>query len=187
EKEEKEENDDKMDKIAKKEENEQQYGNVQCYFSVVPIFKDNCFVYAQKKNATYNIKKSENQVFTKMKNINPTYKQTKKKGKYKMWRRWWGQREEKEKTEIISKFQTIPTEQFGMWLLNDSKWKNEITGDDIDSIRLSVDAYLDSVMLFFSFFFLHLIDNDILCYLTNRTMRTTKKKLIIHSLIAIIF
>ncbi|ETO35864.1 heat shock protein 70, partial [Reticulomyxa filosa] len=41
------------------------------------------------------------------------------------------------------KFKTMPNEQFGVWLLSECKWKDEITKDDIDHIYFSIDFYLD--------------------------------------------
>ncbi|ETO36153.1 hypothetical protein RFI_00909, partial [Reticulomyxa filosa] len=56
--------------------------------------------------------------------------------------KWWNEREQKDKTKIIEKFKTLSNEQFEVWLLNEHKWKNEITKDDIDSICFSIDSYL---------------------------------------------
>ncbi|ETO32400.1 hypothetical protein RFI_04718 [Reticulomyxa filosa] len=61
--------------------------------------------------------------------------------KNKKWMKWWNQREQKDKTEIIEKFKTMTNEQFGIWLLSECKWKNGITKDDINSIRFSIDTY----------------------------------------------
>ncbi|ETN97689.1 hypothetical protein RFI_39836, partial [Reticulomyxa filosa] len=55
---------------------------------------------------------------------------------------WWNEREQKDKTEIIQKCKIMSNEQFEVWLLNECKWKNEITKDDITSIRFSIDSYL---------------------------------------------
>ncbi|ETO25639.1 hypothetical protein RFI_11496 [Reticulomyxa filosa] len=55
---------------------------------------------------------------------------------------WWNKREQKDKTEIIGKFKTMSNEQFGVWLLNECKWKCEIAKDDITSIRFSIEAFL---------------------------------------------
>ncbi|ETO03376.1 hypothetical protein RFI_34034, partial [Reticulomyxa filosa] len=56
--------------------------------------------------------------------------------------KWWNEREQKDKTEIIEKFKTMSNEQFKLWLLDECKWKNQITKDDITSIRFSIDVYL---------------------------------------------
>ncbi|ETN98889.1 hypothetical protein RFI_38598 [Reticulomyxa filosa] len=69
----------------------------------------------------------------------------KKKVEEGKWMKWWNQREQKDKTEIIEKFKTMSNEQFQLWLLNECKWKHEITKDDINSIRFSIDAYLELV------------------------------------------
>ncbi|ETO24895.1 hypothetical protein RFI_12261 [Reticulomyxa filosa] len=69
----------------------------------------------------------------------------KKKGKNK-WMEWWNQREQKDKTEIIEKFKIMSNEQFGLWLLNECKWKNEITKDDIDPIRFLLNTYISFVI-----------------------------------------
>ncbi|ETO19696.1 hypothetical protein RFI_17534 [Reticulomyxa filosa] len=60
--------------------------------------------------------------------------------------KWWNQREQKDKTEIIEKFKTMSNEQFGIWLLKESKWRHEITKDDINFICFSIDAYIEFVM-----------------------------------------
>ncbi|ETO01046.1 hypothetical protein RFI_36394, partial [Reticulomyxa filosa] len=60
----------------------------------------------------------------------------------KKWMKWWNQREKNDKTEIIQKFKTMPNEQFKLWLLDECKWKNQITKDDITSILFSIDVYL---------------------------------------------
>ncbi|ETO15323.1 hypothetical protein RFI_22042, partial [Reticulomyxa filosa] len=52
--------------------------------------------------------------------------------------KWWNEREQKDKTEIIERFKTLSNKQLGVWLLNEHKWKNEITKDDIDSICFSI-------------------------------------------------
>ncbi|ETO02948.1 hypothetical protein RFI_34462 [Reticulomyxa filosa] len=56
--------------------------------------------------------------------------------------KWWNEREQKDKTKIIEKFKTLSNEQFGEWLLNQHKWKNQIIKDDIDSICFFIDVYL---------------------------------------------
>ncbi|ETO09620.1 caspase-8 [Reticulomyxa filosa] len=66
--------------------------------------------------------------------------------KNKKWVKWWNEREQKDKAEIIEKFKAMSSEQFEVWLLNECKWKNEITKDDIDAIRFSVNAYIAFVM-----------------------------------------
>ncbi|ETO16557.1 hypothetical protein RFI_20782 [Reticulomyxa filosa] len=68
--------------------------------------------------------------------------------KNKKWMKWWNQRERKDKTEIIQKFKTRSNEQFKLWLLNECKWKNEITKDDIAYIRFSIDVFLGLVTFF---------------------------------------
>ncbi|ETO26590.1 hypothetical protein RFI_10549 [Reticulomyxa filosa] len=45
--------------------------------------------------------------------------------------KWWNERKQKEKTEIIETFKTMSNEQFEVWLLNECEWKHEITKDDI--------------------------------------------------------
>ncbi|ETO20137.1 hypothetical protein RFI_17079 [Reticulomyxa filosa] len=50
--------------------------------------------------------------------------------KHKKWMKWWNQREQKDKMEIIEKFKTMSGEQF--------QQKNDIT-----YIHLSIDVYLD--------------------------------------------
>ncbi|ETO08158.1 hypothetical protein RFI_29232 [Reticulomyxa filosa] len=59
--------------------------------------------------------------------------------------KWWNEREQKDKTKIIEKFKTLSNEKFGVWLLNEHKWKNEITKDDIDFICFSIDSYLSLI------------------------------------------
>ncbi|ETO15543.1 hypothetical protein RFI_21820 [Reticulomyxa filosa] len=61
--------------------------------------------------------------------------------KNKKWIKWLNQKEQKDKTKIIENFGIMQNEQFALWLLNKCKWKNEITKDDIDSIRFSIDIY----------------------------------------------
>ncbi|ETO00907.1 hypothetical protein RFI_36533, partial [Reticulomyxa filosa] len=56
--------------------------------------------------------------------------------------KWWNGKKQKDKTKIIERFKTLSNEQFGEWLLNEYKWENEITKDDIDSICFSIDSYL---------------------------------------------
>ncbi|ETO02403.1 hypothetical protein RFI_35033, partial [Reticulomyxa filosa] len=58
------------------------------------------------------------------------------------WMKWWNEREQQDKIEIIQKFETMSNEQFGVWLLNECKWKHKITKGDIASIRFSIDTYL---------------------------------------------
>ncbi|ETO10893.1 hypothetical protein RFI_26484, partial [Reticulomyxa filosa] len=62
--------------------------------------------------------------------------------KYKKLMKWWNEREQKDKIKIIEKCKTLSNEQFEVWLLNEHKWKNEITKDDIDSICFFIDAHL---------------------------------------------
>ncbi|ETN98394.1 hypothetical protein RFI_39114, partial [Reticulomyxa filosa] len=50
---------------------------------------------------------------------------------YEKWMKWWNEREQKDKTEIIQKFKTMSNEQFRVWILNECKWKHKITKDDI--------------------------------------------------------
>ncbi|ETO03160.1 hypothetical protein RFI_34250, partial [Reticulomyxa filosa] len=57
--------------------------------------------------------------------------------------KWWNERKQSDKTEIIEKCKTLSNEQFKLWLLNERKWKNDITEDDIDSILFSIDVYLN--------------------------------------------
>ncbi|ETN97575.1 hypothetical protein RFI_39954, partial [Reticulomyxa filosa] len=56
--------------------------------------------------------------------------------------KWWNGREQMDKTKIIERFKTLSNEQFGVWLLNQHKWKNEITKDDIDLICFSIESHL---------------------------------------------
>ncbi|ETO32716.1 hypothetical protein RFI_04400, partial [Reticulomyxa filosa] len=62
--------------------------------------------------------------------------------KYNKVMKWWNEREQKDKTKIIEKFKISSNEQFGVWLLNEHKLKNEITKDDIDLICFSINAHL---------------------------------------------
>ncbi|ETN97904.1 hypothetical protein RFI_39622, partial [Reticulomyxa filosa] len=55
--------------------------------------------------------------------------------KNKKWTKWWNEREQKDKKEIIEKLKIMSNEEFKLWLLKECKWKNEITKDDITSIR----------------------------------------------------
>ncbi|ETO15207.1 hypothetical protein RFI_22156 [Reticulomyxa filosa] len=55
------------------------------------------------------------------------------------------ERERKDKTETIQKFKIMSNEQFGVWLLNECKWKHKITKDDIASIRFSIDTYIEFI------------------------------------------
>ncbi|ETO10778.1 hypothetical protein RFI_26599 [Reticulomyxa filosa] len=50
------------------------------------------------------------------------------------------EREQKDKIEIIQKFKTMSNEQFRVWLLNECKWKNAITKNDIAYIRFSIES-----------------------------------------------
>ncbi|ETO22535.1 caspase-3 [Reticulomyxa filosa] len=61
------------------------------------------------------------------------------KEKIKKWMKWWDEREQKDKTEIIEKFKTMSNEQFRVWLLNECKCKYEITKNDI----VSIEAFLN--------------------------------------------
>ncbi|ETO12705.1 hypothetical protein RFI_24670 [Reticulomyxa filosa] len=61
--------------------------------------------------------------------------------KNKKWMKWWNQREQTDKTEIIEKFKTMSNEQFKLWLLNECKWKYEITKDDIIFIYFSIETF----------------------------------------------
>ncbi|ETO12158.1 hypothetical protein RFI_25219, partial [Reticulomyxa filosa] len=65
--------------------------------------------------------------------------------KYKNWLKWWNQKEQRDKKEIIKKFKTMSNEEFGKWLSNECKWKYHITKDDVDSIRFSIIAYLEFI------------------------------------------
>ncbi|ETO01295.1 hypothetical protein RFI_36145, partial [Reticulomyxa filosa] len=67
--------------------------------------------------------------------------------KNKRWMEWWNEREQKDKTEIIQKFKTMSNEQFGVWLLNECKWKHTITKDDIAYISFSIDDYLEFIKI----------------------------------------
>ncbi|ETO04847.1 hypothetical protein RFI_32548 [Reticulomyxa filosa] len=53
--------------------------------------------------------------------------------------KWWNEREQKDKIEIIEKFKIMSNEKFEIWLLNECKWKNEIKKDDIIYIRFSIE------------------------------------------------
>ncbi|ETO05378.1 hypothetical protein RFI_32016, partial [Reticulomyxa filosa] len=46
--------------------------------------------------------------------------------------KWWHQREQNDKSDIIEKFK----------IMSKYKWKDKITKEDIDSIRFTIDAYL---------------------------------------------
>ncbi|ETO21141.1 hypothetical protein RFI_16063, partial [Reticulomyxa filosa] len=63
-------------------------------------------------------------------------------GKNKKWVKWWSEKGEKDKAEMIEKFKVMSNKQFQTWLLNECKWKNKIKRDDIDSIRFVMDTYL---------------------------------------------
>ncbi|ETO05944.1 hypothetical protein RFI_31453 [Reticulomyxa filosa] len=96
----------------------------------------------KNKNGVDNIVKQEesekqNQVKKDSDNI------MEKAEQYKKWKKWFIQREQKDKLEMIEHFKTMSNEQFQVWLLNECKWKNEITKDDINSICVLIDAYLD--------------------------------------------
>ncbi|ETO01809.1 hypothetical protein RFI_35630 [Reticulomyxa filosa] len=97
--------------------------------------------------------------------------------KYKKWMKWWNQRGQRDKAEVIEKFNTMSNVQFREWLLNECKWKNEITKNDISSIRFSIVGYLEFVTL------CSLIDYTLyilMCAICNRLIKTTKKMKLIN-------
>ncbi|ETN97760.1 hypothetical protein RFI_39766, partial [Reticulomyxa filosa] len=63
--------------------------------------------------------------------------------------KWWNEREQNDKTKIIQKFKTISNQQFKLWLLDECKWKNEITKDDITSICFSIETFIAFVSFSF--------------------------------------
>ncbi|ETO27445.1 hypothetical protein RFI_09687 [Reticulomyxa filosa] len=76
----------------------------------------------------------------------------KNKEKQKKWMQWLKEKEIMDKSDIIGTFETRSYENFKLWLLNESKWKNEIQESDIESICDAILIYTASVLFCFVFF-----------------------------------
>ncbi|ETN97236.1 hypothetical protein RFI_40295, partial [Reticulomyxa filosa] len=56
--------------------------------------------------------------------------------------KWWKERNEKEKKEIINQFKQLKHNDFEKWLLNDSKWKDNLKQENLSAIRGAIEAYI---------------------------------------------
>ncbi|ETO35610.1 hypothetical protein RFI_01452 [Reticulomyxa filosa] len=108
EKEEKEKKKNEMERIVKKETNEEQ--------NKVKKDNDNANEIDEQTR-----EKGLNENYTYVINIFIYLLYCIKHEKNKRLMKWWNEREQKGKTEIIEKLKTMSNEQFGVWLLNDCK------------------------------------------------------------------
>ncbi|ETO00048.1 hypothetical protein RFI_37412, partial [Reticulomyxa filosa] len=60
----------------------------------------------------------------------------------KKWAKWLKEKNEKDKKEIISKFEELSNDDFEVWLLNHSKWKNDLTKENAPVIYAVIDAHV---------------------------------------------
>ncbi|ETO00504.1 exopolyphosphatase, partial [Reticulomyxa filosa] len=70
--------------------------------------------------------KEEDKKEDKNKKQNKMNKAIDEKEEKKKWMKWWKAKNEKDKSEIISKFEHLSKSDFGIWLLHQSKWKNDL-------------------------------------------------------------
>ncbi|ETO24716.1 hypothetical protein RFI_12441 [Reticulomyxa filosa] len=117
----------------------------------------------------------------------------------KKWMKWWKERNEKDKSEIIKQFEQLSTTDFEMWLLQQSKWKNNFNRENISAICIAIESYIHYHVLYFyvlqiikeneekkqeeviclflfSFFFYVLINNKNNCKNINKDTKTIKMK-----------
>ncbi|ETO07696.1 hypothetical protein RFI_29695 [Reticulomyxa filosa] len=97
--------------------------------------------------------------------ISSTYKKKKKKKweEQKKWMKWWKDKSETDKAEIIANFEQLAQPEFAMWLLTNSKWQNQLHDGNIPDICITIESYiyyrsLDDVILLctpFTFFLLY--------------------------------
>ncbi|ETO20143.1 hypothetical protein RFI_17076 [Reticulomyxa filosa] len=57
--------------------------------------------------------------------------------------KWWKEKNEKDKEEMITKFEQLSSDDFGEWLLNQSKWKNDLNNENIFAIDFAIQTYID--------------------------------------------
>ncbi|ETO32983.1 hypothetical protein RFI_04124 [Reticulomyxa filosa] len=67
----------------------------------------------------------------------------KKKEEKRKWTKWWKERNEKDKEEIISKFEQLSNNDFETWLLRQSKWKHDLNNENIVAIYAAIESYID--------------------------------------------
>ncbi|ETN97366.1 hypothetical protein RFI_40163, partial [Reticulomyxa filosa] len=60
----------------------------------------------------------------------------------KKWRKWLKERDEKDKKEIVTNFEKLSDDNFEIWLLKQSKWKNDVTKKNIPSICDAIEAFV---------------------------------------------
>ncbi|ETO00223.1 hypothetical protein RFI_37224 [Reticulomyxa filosa] len=86
----------------------------------------------------------------------------------KKWMKWWKERNEKDKSEMIEKFEQLSSSDFGSWILNHSKWKNHLNNENIPAIYAAIQTYIDyhftDDVLFFFFLFKLQKSIDNLCH-----------------------
>ncbi|ETO07771.1 hypothetical protein RFI_29619, partial [Reticulomyxa filosa] len=94
--------------------------------------------------------------------------------------KWWKERNEKEKKEIINQFKQLKHNDFEKWLLNDSKWKDNLKQENLSAIRGAIEAYIiyfpsEEVLFFLA---LQKTSENMNCLLHRTTMKKKIMKLI---------
>ncbi|ETO04855.1 hypothetical protein RFI_32541 [Reticulomyxa filosa] len=61
----------------------------------------------------------------------------------KKWMKWWKERNENDKAEMIEKFEQLSSNDFGAWILNQSKWKNDLNDENISGVYVAIENYIN--------------------------------------------
>ncbi|ETO16671.1 hypothetical protein RFI_20668, partial [Reticulomyxa filosa] len=109
--------------------------------------------------------KEEDKKEDKTEKQNKINKAIDEKEEKRKWMKWWKAKNEKDKSEIISKFEHLSKSDFGIWLLHQSKWKNDLTNENLSAICAVIEIYIDY----------NFIDN-VLLFLFSKKEQTEKKQ-----------
>ncbi|ETO33708.1 hypothetical protein RFI_03392 [Reticulomyxa filosa] len=66
-----------------------------------------------------------------------------RKEERRKWMKWWKERNEKDKADVIKRFEQLSSNDFERWLLKESKWKTNFKKQDMYAICIAIEAYIN--------------------------------------------